>query len=303
MWGRGWGERKGIVELHAYSVMRAVEMDGTRLVLLKNPWGKHEWKGPWSDGSSNWTAEWLQKLDHKFGDDGSFWISYEDLLRKYQAFDRTRLFGDDWKMASIWTTVTAPWTLEYNATKFAFTMARPGPVVLVLSQLDDRYFRGLEGQYRFELSFRVHVTGEDDYLVRSQTAYRMNRSVNVELELDAGEYTVVVKVDAQRSDDIMTVEEVIRANAKTRREKLIRIGLAYDLAHSKGTIEETPNEKKARERAEQRKKEKELQELKKKMMEVGIAPLRPVPMRYLLCTLTTNNSWLAESSQGALFEH
>lgn len=48
MWGIGWGERKGIVELHAYSIMRAVEIDGQRLLLLKNPWGKGEWKGPWS---------------------------------------------------------------------------------------------------------------------------------------------------------------------------------------------------------------------------------------------------------------
>ncbi len=269
MWGRGWGERKGIVELHAYSVMRAVEVDGVRLVLLKNPWGKGEWKGRWSDGSQEWTAEWLQKLGHRFGDDGAFWISYEDHLRKYQAFDRTRLFGDDWKVASIWTTVTVPWTLEYNATKFVFTLEREGPVVLVLSQLDDRYFRGLEGQYRFELSFRVHRAGDEDYLVRSQTGYRMNRSVNVELKLEAGEYTVVVKVDAQRDENIMSVEEVVRANAKLRREKLIRIGLAYDLAHSKGKIVETAEEKKAREAAEKRKVEKDKKAMKKKLMEVG----------------------------------
>jgi hypothetical protein len=46
--GLGYGERKGIREGHAYSVMRAVEMDGQRLLLLKNPWGKGEWTGPWS---------------------------------------------------------------------------------------------------------------------------------------------------------------------------------------------------------------------------------------------------------------
>jgi hypothetical protein len=41
VWGRGWGERKGIMELHAYSVMRAVEMDGERLVLLKSKTNPH----------------------------------------------------------------------------------------------------------------------------------------------------------------------------------------------------------------------------------------------------------------------
>ena len=46
--GRGTGERQGIIESHSYSVMKAVEIDGKRLCLLKNPWGKGEWTGPWS---------------------------------------------------------------------------------------------------------------------------------------------------------------------------------------------------------------------------------------------------------------
>ncbi|KAK3378108.1 calcium-dependent cysteine-type endopeptidase-like protein [Podospora didyma] len=272
LWGRGWGDRKGIMEGHAYSVMKAVEMDGERLLLLKNPWGKGEWKGPWSDGSKEWTPEWLQKLGHRFGDDGAFWISFKDLLRKYQAFDRTRLFGPEWKITSIWTTLSVPWTLEYHDTKFAFTLSRAGPVVIVLSQLDDRYFRGLEGQYKFGLSFRVHKAGphkprEDDYLVRTQSTYRMTRSVNVELDLDAGEYLVLVKLDARRLDYLMPVEDVVRDNAKDRREKLIRIGLAYDLAHSKAKISETPEEKTAREAYEKRKREKKRQSLRKAIME------------------------------------
>lgn len=271
VWGRGWGERKGIVELHAYSVLKAREIDGVRLVLLKNPWGKHEWKGAWSDGSKEWTAEWLQKLDHKFGDDGSFWISYEDLLKKYQAFDRTRLFGPEWKVASIWTTLNVSWMLDYHDTKFAFSLAKSGPVVIVFAQLDERYFRGLEGQYRFELSFRVHRAGEEDYVVRSQNYYRMNRSVNVELELEAGEYVVVVKIDAQRNERIMPVEEVVRTHVKERREKLLKIGLAYDVAHSKGKIIETDEEKAARELYEKRKKESERRKLGRTLLAAKIA--------------------------------
>ncbi|KAI0402212.1 hypothetical protein F4802DRAFT_608850 [Xylaria palmicola] len=266
MWGAVWGERKGIMELHAYSIMRAVEIDGQRLVLLKNPWGKGEWKGPWSDGSKEWTAEWLMKLDHRFGDDGNFWISYEDLLRKYQAFDRTRLFSQDWKVTSIWTTVSVPWTLDYHDTYFTFSLAKTGPVVLVLSQLDTRYYRGLEGQYRFELNFRLHKKGQEDYVVRSIAPYRQNRSVNVELELEAGEYTVLMKVNATRDLDILPIEEVIRKYARDRRDKLVAVGM-YDLAHSKGKIIETEEEKQGKKAAEKRKKDKEKAELKKQIMQ------------------------------------
>ncbi|OLN81167.1 Calpain-8 [Colletotrichum chlorophyti] len=264
---RGWGERKGIIEMHAYSVMKAVELDGQRLVLLKNPWGKGEWKGAWSDGSKEWTPEWLQKLDHKFGDDGAFWISYHDLLKKYNIFDVTRLFSADWEVTSIWTTLSVPWTLDYHDTHFAFTISKSGPVVIVLAQLDDRYFRGLEGQYRFDLQFRLHKAGQEDYVVRSQASYRMSRSVNVELELEAGDYEVLVRLDAVRNDEVLPIEQVIRNNAKGRREKLIRIGLAYDLAHGKGKIVESAAEKVAREAEEKKRREKKRAEIKRQILE------------------------------------
>ncbi|KAI2602543.1 cysteine proteinase [Hypoxylon sp. NC1633] len=267
MWGGGWGDRKGIVELHAYSIMKAVDIDGQRLVLLKNPWGKGEWKGAWSDGSKEWTADWLLKLNHRFGDDGNFWISYNDLLRKYQAFDRTRLFGPDWKVTSLWTTLSVPWTLDYHDTYFTFSLAKTGPIVIVLSQLDDRYYRGLQGQYRFELNFRLHKNGQEDYVVRSISSYRQNRSVNVELELEEGEYTVLLKINATRNMDILPIEEVVRNHARDRRDKLVAVGMSYDLAHSKGNVIESPEEKKARKDADKRKKDKERRELKKTIME------------------------------------
>jgi hypothetical protein len=50
-----YGERKGIQEKHAYSIMEAREIDGQRLLKLRNPWGRSEWTGRWSDGSEEWT--------------------------------------------------------------------------------------------------------------------------------------------------------------------------------------------------------------------------------------------------------
>ena len=62
-------------------------------------------------------------------------MSYDDLLKKYQTFDRTRLFTDDWKVTQQWTSLTVPWTVDYNDTKFSFKLEKDAPVVIVLSQV------------------------------------------------------------------------------------------------------------------------------------------------------------------------
>lgn len=66
---------QGLYPGHAYSILRAAEIRGKRFLMLRNPWGKGEYTGPWSDGSKEWTSEWMDVLDvmdHKFGEDGEF---------------------------------------------------------------------------------------------------------------------------------------------------------------------------------------------------------------------------------------
>ena len=116
----------------------------------RNPWGKKEWNGAWSDGSEQWTSEWMEILNHKFGNDGvrlyldyllalltrqMFWMTYEDLLKKYQYFDRTRLFGPEWTITQQWTSVNVPWSADYHDTKFEITLTKKSSVVIVLSQV------------------------------------------------------------------------------------------------------------------------------------------------------------------------
>lgn len=248
------GARDNIVRMHAYSIMEAREIKGHRLLKLRNPWGQYEWRGAWSDGSEQWTPEWMELLNHRFGDDGQFWMSYKDFLREYSCFDRTRLFGSEWHITQQWTTVDVPWSADFNMTKFSVTLTKRSPVVIVLSQLDDRYYRGLEGQYTFELHFRLDKDGEQDYIVRSHGNYSMSRSVSTDLELDPGTYSVLMRINARRYQDVDTVEDVIRKNVKLRQSKLVQIGLAYDLAHAKGQIRETEAEKQERQERELKKK-------------------------------------------------
>ncbi|XP_071996085.1 calpain-14 [Engystomops pustulosus] len=74
----------GLVAGHAYTVtgIRTVTCkSGTEnLVRLRNPWGKIEWKGNWSDSSSKWEQLSLKErvLLRKTREDGEFWMSIED---------------------------------------------------------------------------------------------------------------------------------------------------------------------------------------------------------------------------------
>jgi hypothetical protein len=175
------------------------------------------------------------------------WISYEDFLRKYEVIDRTHLFleAEKWRIAQQWTSIEVPWSASYHET-FQFTFKKPpssdSHVIVVLSQLDDRYFRGLEGQYFFKLNFRLHSSdnlGGDDYIARSHGNSVMFRSVVAELpNLQDGTYSVVVKVVAERNQKAPSVADVVekmcRDTTDRYHEKFSQVGLSYNVAHSKG---------------------------------------------------------------------
>ena len=229
--------RQGIEDGHAYSVLKATTYGTTRLLLVKNPWGRTEWNGPWSDGSKEWSAEALTKLHYTFGDDGIFWIPYEDFLRRYDRIWRTRLFTPDWNVSQHWATIQVPWSGDYNDTKFEFVLSEPTRAVIVVSQLDDCYFKGLTGQYTFELAFRLHRAGESVYLVRGYSSG--HRSATTEVDLEAGTYEVLLQISGYRYPSLPKIEDVVKQNWLSRRDKLLRIGLSYDLAHAKGQNEKT----------------------------------------------------------------
>ena len=229
------GARQGIHDSHAYSVLKAVNYGKHRLLLVKNPWGKVEWNGPWSDGSKEWTVEALQELGHSFGDDGIFWIPYEDFLNRYEAIWRTRLFTPDWNVTQRYTTVTVPWSGEYNDKSYQFVLPKASRTVIVLSKLDERYFIGLTGQYTFELAFRLHQSDQSAYIVRGYSSG--DRSAVAEVDLEAGQYDVLLQISGSRDLSQPKVEDVVKQNWLSRRSKLIQIGLSYDLAHAQGQVE------------------------------------------------------------------
>uniref|UniRef100_A0A8C3YLF7 Calpain 12 n=1 Tax=Catagonus wagneri TaxID=51154 RepID=A0A8C3YLF7_9CETA len=76
----------GLVKGHAYSVTgtHKVSLGFTRvrLLRLRNPWGRVEWTGAWSDSCPRWDelpTEWRDALLVK-KEDGEFWMELQDFL-------------------------------------------------------------------------------------------------------------------------------------------------------------------------------------------------------------------------------
>ena len=182
----------------------------------------------------------MMKLDHTFGDDGIFWISYKDFIKEFPHINRVRLFNKDWKVAQQWTCVEVPWTVDYLDTKFEITVTERGPLVVVLSQPDNRYFYGLAGRYFYSLHFRVYKEGSDTYLFRSMhnsgNGGVHTRSVSAELDdVEPGKYSVIFKVTAVRIGTT-TSAGAIENYAVDRKEKLLDVGRKFDYAQSKGNL-------------------------------------------------------------------
>ncbi|NXP72236.1 CAN14 protein, partial [Ramphastos sulfuratus] len=76
--------KNGLVAGHAYTVtgIRKVtcQYGPENLVRLRNPWGKIEWKGDWSDSSYKWELLSPKEkiLLRKNKEDGEFWMSLQD---------------------------------------------------------------------------------------------------------------------------------------------------------------------------------------------------------------------------------
>ncbi|XP_035675202.1 calpain-2 catalytic subunit-like isoform X1 [Branchiostoma floridae] len=76
-------QSNGLVQQHAYSVTGFATVNEEQIVRVRNPWGKIEWKGPWSDESPQWegvTEERKEELGVVKRDDGEFWMSFQDFL-------------------------------------------------------------------------------------------------------------------------------------------------------------------------------------------------------------------------------
>ncbi|KZT43642.1 cysteine proteinase [Sistotremastrum suecicum HHB10207 ss-3] len=187
-----------IISGHSYSVIKATEVKNRRFLKIRNPWSRAEWTGRWSDGSKEWSGEWLEALDaldHQFGDDGVFIMEYEDFLNTWTVIVRTRIFDSSWCMSSHWLNCkprSFPCAWDYGDISFTFTLPEPTFAVVVLGQLDDRYFRDISGTSAWTFDFVIYKKGDTEIYHSSAHSVFWKRTQHLEGEFESGDYVVHV---------------------------------------------------------------------------------------------------------------
>ena len=72
-----------MVSGHAYGVIGALELkggahDGQKLIKMRNPWGKGEYDGPWSETDAEWTADYRKQAEgYSTTNIGEYYIALE----------------------------------------------------------------------------------------------------------------------------------------------------------------------------------------------------------------------------------
>lgn len=141
----------GLLANHAYSIIDCQEVQGHKLLRVRNPWGKGEWKGAWSDGSKEWTPALKKHFQFEFGNDGTFFMRFEDFVRFYNRIHVLCLLTDD--QGEVWhkSVIRGQWKGETaggctnnptwsNNPQYALSSASANNKVFVgLSQPDLRY--------------------------------------------------------------------------------------------------------------------------------------------------------------------
>eukprot|EP00299_Pterocystis_sp_00344_P015308 c7639_g1_i1.p1 GENE.c7639_g1_i1~~c7639_g1_i1.p1 ORF type:complete len:681 (+),score=116.72 c7639_g1_i1:33-2045(+) len=228
----------GLIQGHAYGVTGMARLhSGQKLIRLRNPWGRQEWTGDWSDNSPCWDtvsvedrAEFLEQVD-----DGQFWMSWNDFATHFTSLSITRLFNTSLTKSQrfvlhmdrgSWRTDehTAGGCLNYKDSfltenrQFSMRVDRDQVVIIGLMQNDKRENAEL-GEQNLSIGFYVFSV-ETNRVLRlcefpktmvGKSTFANAREVVLRLELFQGHYFIIPATFKSHQDG----EYLIRVYSET----------------------------------------------------------------------------------------
>ncbi|XP_062917071.1 calpain-5-like isoform X1 [Mobula hypostoma] len=219
----------GLKTEHSYSVtnMQRVRLGNTPekvfMIKMRNPWGKVEWLGPWSDNSQEWkkvTKKELKRIDVDVKNDGEFWMAFQDWCELFTNVISCRLINTSlWSIHKTWDEVIlrGAWKIHEDPflnraggctnyldtflqnPQYVFDVTKEEDEVLISLQQRDKRVHRMEGKgmnliigfsiFQVELNreYRLHSF----FKKVSTSDYSANRSIFTRTDLKKGRYVII----------------------------------------------------------------------------------------------------------------
>jgi len=201
----------GILKNHAYGILDAKEPEpNLRLMQLRNPWGKREWKGRFSDNSKDWTPELMRKLNVVFEDDGTFWMAFEDFVTNFNNLNVLRLLtdiiGTQWHRHSFtgeFKGLSAAGCMNnpgwHNNPQYGMVVPQPTKVFISVAQPDAR----LKWQDGYSAALGIYIlrtpdahypklTCAPEELVAKTSGFYPSRDVAIEIDVEPSTQYIII---------------------------------------------------------------------------------------------------------------
>jgi len=192
------GDNVGVLPGHSYSIVAAKEAKGQKLFQIRNPFGRFIWNGDWSYQSGMWNQETIQAFKPDMsGEDGTFWMSYQDLVFNFASLDVCRVRNwDEVRVRGRFLRYadSANATNEVVVSKWFYVVDVPtkSHLFLTLNQEDERIEGVLPRRPYIDAGLAVlKMDKEQGSELLFFKDFTIGRSANVELILEPGSYIVV----------------------------------------------------------------------------------------------------------------
>ena len=136
----------GIVGGHAYTMVSVHEVEGHKLVKLRNPWGEGEWTGDFSDSSSLWTESLKQAVGYEDSNNGMFFMTLGDFRNYYDDYSIHHC-QDNWSYSCV-----EQKSEPKHANYYKFSVDKPCEAYFRIHQTDDRSY-GLSEEERINFEY------------------------------------------------------------------------------------------------------------------------------------------------------
>ncbi|OMJ74268.1 hypothetical protein SteCoe_26858 [Stentor coeruleus] len=179
----------GVSANHCYAVSRIEEVNGFKLMRLRNPWGYFEWNGSWSEYSAEWTEEMIEILKPKFdANDGAFWMNFEDFVDNFEDIAVGRLDFSNEKRLKV-NIVKDEKYGGFPDNYFVLQVSDVSNILIGMHQEDERSV-GVK-THRPYLNLGFVVLNDQLKLVKRIEMTQSLRVVQLELDLEPGTYYIV----------------------------------------------------------------------------------------------------------------